>query len=121
MSHEEKILRKVEYSEAGCDYAFFCPGCKCGHGVWTTKRNSLNAIWTFNGNMEKPTFSPSLLITWTSGDPPVTAENIDEWRRKPWPQTDKKNVCHSFVRDGQIQFLSDCTHEYAGKTIPMEP
>jgi hypothetical protein len=29
--------------------------------------------------------------------------------------------CHIFVRDGKIQFLNDCTHELAGKTVPMEP
>lgn len=28
-------------------------------------------------------------------------------------------VCHSFIRDGQIQFLSDCTHALAGQTVPL--
>jgi hypothetical protein len=27
--------------------------------------------------------------------------------------------CHSFVRAGMIEFLSDCTHELAGKTVPI--
>ena len=26
-------------------------------------------------------------------------------------------VCHSFVNDGQVQFLDDCTHELAGQTL----
>lgn len=29
--------------------------------------------------------------------------------------------CHLFIRAGQIEFLGDCTHEFAGKTVPMEP
>lgn len=24
-----------------------------------------------------------------------------------------------FIRDGQIQFLGDCTHALAGKTVPL--
>lgn len=30
------------------------------------------------------------------------------------------NICHSFVRNGKIEFLSDCTHELAGKTVELE-
>lgn len=121
MSDDKMILRKVEYAEQGCDFMFWCPGCKCGHGVWTTKRNGVGAIWQFNGSMDKPTFQPSLLLQWETGEPPVNEHNFDQWKKAPWPQTKKKNVCHSFIRDGQIQFLPDCTHELAGKTIPMEP
>ncbi|MGC4033677.1 MAG: hypothetical protein QM754_18485 [Tepidisphaeraceae bacterium] len=43
-------------------------------------------------------------------------------RKEPdtkWPFTCYR--CHSFVRDGQIEFLGDCTHELAGKTVPLEP
>lgn len=67
---------------------FYCPACKEHHGV--------NSSWNFNGDYDKPTFSPSILVTW--GD-------------------DRR--CHSFVRDGKIQFLSDCTHELAGETVEM--
>jgi hypothetical protein len=83
------------------DFIFWCPGCKCAHGVWTSRKNSMNAIWTFNGNMDSPTFAPSILIkhNFVGG---------------------KETCCHTFVRDGKIEFLGDCTHEFAGKTIPME-
>ena len=30
-------------------------------------------------------------------------------------------VCHSFVSDGQWQFLGDCTHALAGQTVPVVP
>ena len=29
------------------------------------------------------------------------------------------SVCHSFVTDGKIQFLGDCTHELAGQTVEL--
>lgn len=71
-------------------YAIECPGCKCLHGF--------DSRWTFNGDFEKPTFSPSMLVN----------------QHKP------ESRCHSFVRDGKIQFLSDCFHEYAGQTLDLE-
>jgi len=78
------------------DYKFFCPGCKWHHLVWTTTRNHNQCLWEFNGDIEKPTFSPSLLIRWGDG-----------------------NVCHSFINNGMIQFLPDCTHTLAGKTVEL--
>jgi hypothetical protein len=84
------------------DVVFQCPGCNCGHGVWTSKPNHLGAQWTWNEDMVRPTFSPSLNITWGGG-----------------PDDVPRGVCHSFVRDGQIEFLSDCTHSLAGKTVPL--
>ena len=51
--------------------------------------------WEFNGNAEQPTFSPSVLTTAGS------------------------HRCHSFIRDGKIQFLDDCTHAFAGKTVDL--
>lgn len=87
------------------DVLFHCPGCKTQHGVWTDKPASNGARWSWNGDMERPTFSPSLLIT-------------VEWREADGMH---RQVCHSFVREGQIQFLSDCTHALAGQTVPLQP
>ena len=28
--------------------------------------------------------------------------------------------CHSFIREGKIQFLDDCTHHLKGQTVEME-
>lgn len=30
-------------------------------------------------------------------------------------------ICHSFVVDGQMQMLGDCTHALAGQTVPIPP
>jgi len=32
---------------------------------------------------------------------------------------DPPEHCHSFIRDGQIEFCSDSTHELAGKTVRL--
>lgn len=104
MDPDRKILRAVQQSDRGeaanhPDFIFWCPGCHSGHGVWTTKKNIMGGFWKFNGNMEKPTFEPSILLAAQNG----------------------RNGCHCYVRDGNIEFLPDCTHELAGKTVPMEP
>lgn len=85
-------LRKYPLTE-GCNYWFYCPGCKCDHSFYVTDTNRCPA-WTFNGDFKKPTFEPSLLYP------------------------DRR--CHLYVRDGIIEFLSDCSHELAGKHIVME-
>lgn len=78
---------------------FECPGCKMLHGVNINRPNSPK--WSWDGNKSKPTFSPSVLVTGKYG-----AEQ-------------KELRCHSFVKNGEIQFLNDCSHELAGKTVPM--
>lgn len=77
--------------------AWICPGCNDVHQIDPAR-------WTWNGSLEKPTFSPSVLVTWT------------DWVE---PERGGPKVCHSFVVEGQMQFLGDCTHALAGKTVPI--
>lgn len=95
---------------------FWCPGCKEAHGV--------TSAWSFNGNYDNPTLSPSILIAsghychlYEAGNPcwcTYNKEHLDN------PAPFKCDVCHSFLRDGRIEFLSDCTHELAGKIVDLE-
>jgi hypothetical protein len=100
-------------------YGFHCPGCDRFHAVYTAGYPSQN--WTFNGDTERPTFTPSLLVQWDDHEPPVTPENIEEYKRAPWTQSKVHRVCHSFITDGRIQFLGDCTHALAGQTVEIPP
>ena len=81
-------------------YGFHCPGCQHMHGVYTELHYRPQGVWSFNGDFEKPTFAPSLLVTWNEDGP----------RR-----------CHSFIREGRIEYLNDCTHELAGKVVAIPP
>lgn len=103
-------LRTLEGGRLG----FRCPGCNQMHAV-----NVGPGGWGFDGDHARPTFTPSVLVRGTYWEPAVTAENMEEWRRAPWPQHPVERVCHSFVTDGQIQFLGDCTHALAGQTVPL--
>lgn len=99
---------------------FKCPGCGHSHMVYVDKvPGHSHAIWDFNGDYDRPTLVPSILITARQWVPPVTPENLEIWRHHPWEQRQIQTVCHSFVTEGHIQFLSDCTHRLAGQTVPL--
>ena len=172
-------------------YMVMCPACGNGHKFNTEPGpngvGGNNPCWTFNGDMERPTFSPSMHVTTGSapkdwmpimksiqlktGEEPAripwemmephaeqarrnhnqslerlkqrgglsTCEALAimddrDWakmdsreaaaelsrRVQSWYKTAPDRVCHSFVTDGNIQFLSDCTHSLAGQTVPLE-
>jgi len=75
---------------------FWCPGCNNAHCM-TVKQWTPNG-WEWNGDWKKATFSPSIGVSHSANG---------------------GFECHSFVRDGQIQFLADCQHALAGKTVPV--
>ena len=95
-----KLYKTENKRDGDPDYYFQCPGCKCDHGIWVTPYyNGNGATWSFNGDVNKPTFSPSIKVT--------------------CPTPKRMLICHSFVKDGKIEYLSDCTHELAGQTIEL--
>lgn len=111
MSALSKVLRGLE----GGQLAFWCPGCDEAHVIVPT-------IWAWDGNVEAPTFSPSVLVRsghHIDGKHPCWCDYNREHADAPAPF--KCSVCHSFVRAGRIEFLSDCTHAMAGQTVPLPP
>lgn len=90
-------------------FHIYCPGCKSPHSI----RTAGPTAWGFDGNLQAPTFTPSLLVTWK--EPSEVEGEFDD------PSKDVPQVCHSFITAGQIQFLGDCTHALAGQTVPLPP
>lgn len=118
MSQLSPILRDAE----GDQLVFQCPGCEHAHAVRVNRGpDTPHPCWEWNGDINKPTFKPSIMVTSMMATPPVTPENLEEWKRAPWSQTRIQSVCHSFVTDGRIQFLGDCTHPLAGQTVDLPP
>lgn len=62
-------------------------------------KSGRSPIWTWNGDTEKATIKPSI---------------------RSQGGRDGKVVTHVWVNDGMVQFLGDCTHDLAGKTLPLE-
>jgi hypothetical protein len=112
------VLRTI----AGGNVGFWCPGCKEMHVVSPS-------IWTFDGNYDAPTFSPSVLITtghYCPGQQPgAPCWCTYETKHKAgvagfeMPAPVACTRCHSFVVAGQIRFLGDSTHALAGQTVPL--
>ena len=81
------------------DYVmFWCTPCDTHHQVPVSGPKA----WGFNGNLEKPTITPSIKV-------------MTEYRK-----TKPTKICHSNVTDGQIKYHEDCTHALAGKTVPLD-
>lgn len=113
---------KVLHCAGDGSYMIWCPGCNCGHQFYVEKKSPIWCMgcrgswkeggpekhfpkctggakmgpfqWTFNGNFDKPTFSPSL----------------------QYP-----GRCHFNLIDGQLHFCADCNHPLANKVVPLEP
>ena len=76
-----------------------CPGCHddahSGY-IMLPVNTDVMTSWKWDGNLETPTLEPSIL-TWGAND----------------------SRCHSYLRNGVWEFLSDCTHSLAGQHVPM--
>ena len=98
-------------------YEFVCPGCeafivakKLSPGIESVRLHATHVIpttgpkaWGFNGDVDRPTFTPSILV----------------YGNKHTDGSIYSPRCHSFVRDGRIEFLGDCEHPLAGQTVDL--
>ncbi len=66
--------------------------------VGMSKTRDGTGCWSWNGDVEKPTLRPSILNDFRPHD---------------------SLVDHLWITDGQVIFLSDCSHELAGQTLDL--
>lgn len=78
---------KLRVTEEGL--AAYCPACKSHH--------IFDSRWEHNGDFDKPTFNPSIV---------VGAE-------------DDPDKCHASLEDGIWIYWEDSKHEYAGMRVPL--
>jgi hypothetical protein len=96
------MLRHVRDGDLTYDALMFCcPGCAegGGSGLHMLPVNTDSAgkpHWDWDGNLEAPTLSPSILTRF--GD---------------------NQVCHSYLRNGVFEYLGDSTHPMAGQQVPL--
>lgn len=99
---------------------FWCPGCEThldedgaphggAHMLPISGDTADRPVWAFDGDEDAPTLSPSIL---TRRDYVTRIVDGEVTELRPF-------VCHSFIRGGRIEFLSDCTHPLAGQTVPL--
>jgi hypothetical protein len=86
------LLSPVLAKEDGV-HMHWCPGCSSFHLIDVEQPNPRNgARWSFDGNVFRPTFSPSINIV---------------------------GSCHYFIRNGYIEFCADSQHALAGQTVEL--
>ena len=90
-------------------YAHWCPGCQEMHVIPDR--------WSFDGNVDRPTFNPSVKIT---GKQVVVVNG--KWTGE-WVRDANGNLldmcCHYFLHHGELKYCADSTHALAGKTVPL--
>ena len=85
-------IKKVDWHHEDGSYSLYymCPGCKYVHAF-------SDKVHTWNGDVDKPTITPSLLNS-----------NPQQY-----------HTCHSYITDAKIQFLEDCWHDLKGQTVEL--
>lgn len=107
----DRLMREGEVAEPNWvvhkasdgKFLLWCPACKCCH--WFNDK-----LWSFNGDMIKPTVLPAL----GSGFRSIITHG---WS----PEKKKMIVCHFNIDNGLLMYHNDSEHELKGKTIAMEP
>ena len=93
----ERLSKYVAVSGSGEDRRIivFCPACEDIH--------CLSTRWTWNGDVNRPTFAPSIKVTLS------------------WGEDHVMHRCHSWLRNGEWTYCRDSTHALAGGTAPLAP
>lgn len=100
------LSRKLRHQSEGV-IEHWCPGCNSRHAISINgAHNHSGATWTWNGDVDRPTFHPSVHIT-----------------LGPWNDEEgfhpKTTDCHYFITNGQIQFCEDSAHALKGKSLEL--
>lgn len=87
-------------------FAHYCPGCDDIHVIWTDAKHDAN--WTFNGDLNKPDFKPSVRVF----HPKHTYEG---------QEVPEETLCHYFINEGKITYCGDCKHPLNNQTVDLLP
>jgi hypothetical protein len=125
MGQLSPILRNGRDANAQLFLSFWCLGCDEVHAVKIAEDGKPG--WTWNGSAEAPTFGPSIAVSSGCRTPsfdPATGGcwctfNAERIAKGEEPCSFKCSMCHSYVTDGRIEFLSDCTHHLVGQTVDL--
>lgn len=98
--------------EHGVRVHFWCPGCDQLHAI---EIEVAAKKWDFSVDTDnRVTVSPSILVSGTQWP-----EGAHFHKGSHRVAAGDKTTCHSFIRGGKWEFLSDCTHALAGQTVEM--
>lgn len=102
-------LRRSAWA-GGANLMHWCPGCEEVHGIRVESTSNDVPMWHFDGNYEKPTFAPSIL---------VFVDDDEDDNGNPLPAPRRVTLCHYFIRNGMIDFCGDSPHALSGQTVEL--
>lgn len=88
-------VMRIMNLDVGRRALIWCPACEEAHALTIDREGS----WGWDGNLEQPTFSPSLLVLGGRQGP--------------------DHRCHSFIENGNWRYLEDSTHAFARQIVPV--
>lgn len=86
---------KTEY-EGNTTLWVYCPACKHAEQILVRSATTSRPSWEWNGDYEKPSFTPSVKITGGPG-----------------------YCCHYYITDGQFRYQDDCSHDLKGAIVDV--
>jgi hypothetical protein len=110
-----RLSRYIDSKDKPIGWAHWCPACRQIH-VFNVEQptraypefNIKGGVrWTFDGNLEQPTFAPSMLIS-TGG-----------WKRPDGSTVQRRTVCHYHLQGGVLKYCADSPHALAGKNVAL--
>lgn len=109
-------MEKMKVRLFDADYMAYSFKCHAGHEhvIPTANMSKGGHQWEFNGDLNKPTFKPSIKETagtYVPGYKPHH-DNLDFIKRHSY-------ICHFVITNGMIEYCSDCTHEYARQKLEL--
>lgn len=108
-----KLKPVTDKNGALVGYSFYCPGCEYRHVFYVHQpyknKDGRELVWQFSGDMDKPSFTPSLVeLTGSFAEPTF----ID-------PPEIPPTRCHLVMTNGVINFCGDCTHALASQAVEV--
>lgn len=88
---------------------FWCPACDDAHMI-----RFGGDSWTWNGDLEAPSFTPSVKVTGVQWE-----RQYPFFKPRHHVEPGQPICCHSWVTDGRIRFYADSTHDLAGQTVDL--
>lgn len=100
MAAMNQVSRVLRRGQTG--FFHWCPACEQMHPLPDGK-NSPGGGWTFDGDAENPTFTPSFKQTYTHWSGGIAESGLGIGERT-------ERVCHYIITAGKIQFCADSWH-----------
>lgn len=91
-------------------HSHWCPGCGEMHVIPSS--------WSFDGNLGKPTFNPSVRITGKQRVRDAEGRWTGEWVRGPDGKA-LDECCHYHLHAGVLIYCEDSTHALKGQRINL--